>query len=302
VDILHLHGIWECIIRVGAIEARRQGKPYVVSPHGMLDPWSLSQRRWKKRVALAMGYRRMVNRAAFLHCLNQDETRLLAPLHLTCRTRTIPNGVFAQEFARLPSPGTFRRLHPELGEVPYVIFLARLHYKKGLDYLARAFETLAKQIQDLHLVVAGPDGGARSDFEAAIARAGLVARTHVLGPIYGPDKIAALVDATVFCLPSRQEGFSAAILEAMACGTPVVITENCHFPEVAGSSAGYVVPLETAAVADALLSVISDPGKANQMGKAGQDMVRTHYTWPTIARLFVDAYAEVIGRGGPFDT
>jgi len=88
-----------------------------------------------------------------------------------------------------------------------------------------------------------------------------------------------------------------AILEAMACGTPVVISENCHFPEVALSSAGYVVSLEAETVADAILSVLVDPAKAKQMGQAGQKMVREHYTWPEIARLSIDSYTEVRSSG-----
>jgi glycosyltransferase involved in cell wall biosynthesis len=295
-DVLHLHGVWESIIRIGAAESRRLSTPYVVTPHGMLDPWSLAQRRWKKRLALALGYRRAVDGAAFLHCLNEDEARLLAPLGLTCRTRTIPNGISVEEFASLPQAGTFRRQHPELGDAPYVIFLARLHYKKGLDHLARAFEILVGEIPEAHLVVAGPDGGERGNFQAAIARTGLQARVHVLGPIYGADKLAALVDASVFCLPSRQEGFSVAILEALACATPVVITDNCHFPEVVRWSAGHVVPLDAAAVAQALAKTISNPDTARRMGEAGRAMVQQHYTWPDIARQSIDAYVEARTR------
>jgi len=293
-DILHLHGVWESIIRLGAAEARRQGKPYMVAPHGMLDPWSLSQKKLKKRIAMAMGYRAMLNQAAFLHCLNADEERLLSPLRLTCLTRTIPNGVFLDDFAQLPTRGTFRRLHPEVGDAPYVLFLSRLHYKKGLDHLADAFGLLAAKLPDLRLVVVGPDAGARVDFEARIRAAHLVERTHVLGPLYGAEKLAALVDAAAFCLPSRQEGFSVVVLEAMACGTPVVISENCHFPEVALASAGCVVPLQAAAVANALLKIVADPATGRQMGDCGQQLVRQNYTWPAIARLSVDNYAQAI--------
>lgn len=294
-DILHLHGVWETILRVGANEARRAGKPYVVTPHGMLDPWSLAQRKWKKRIALALGYRAMLNGAGFVHCLNADEIRLLAALHLTSPARTIPNGVFPEAFAQLPAKGTFRRLHPELNHAPYVLFLSRLHYKKGLDHLARAFELLATKVPNLRLVVAGPDGGAQREFEAGIARAGLAPRTHLAGPLYGVPKLAAFVDAAVFCLPSRQEGFSLTILEAMACGTPVVITENCHFPEVAEVGAGHVVPLDAAAVAAALLRVLSDASEAKRMGQAGQNLVRMRYLWPRIARLSIGEYSQVTG-------
>ena len=99
----------------------------------------------------------------------------------------------------------------DLGGRRYVVFIARLHYKKGLDYLADAFAIVAPQSPDLDLVVAGPDEGAKSDFEDRIRRAGVGKRVHLVGPLYGPDKFAALVDCTCFCLPSRQEGFSVAV-------------------------------------------------------------------------------------------
>jgi len=289
-DVLHLHGVWESIIRTGAAEARRLGKPYVVAPHGMLDRWSLAQRKWKKRIALALGYRSMLEGAAFIHGLNTDEVRLLAPLHLTCPVRIIPNGVFPEPFASLPPKGTFRRSQPELADAPFVLFLSRLHYKKGLDHLARAFELLADKVPDLRLVVAGPDDGARADFEARVARAGLTGRTHVVGPLYGTAKLAALVDAAAFCLPSRQEGLSVAILEAMACGTPVVISESCHFPEVGEAGAGLAVPLDAEAVARALLRVLSEPGEAARMGQAGRKLTFERYLWSEIAELSIDAY------------
>ena len=293
-DILHLHGIWESIIRVAAAEARQAGRPYVIAPHGMLDPWSLAQRKWKKRIALALGYRTMLNGAAFIHGLNADEVRLLGPLRLRCPTRTIPNGVPPDAFAQLPAKGTFCRLYPQLADAPYVLFLSRLHYKKGLDHLARAFELLASKTPDLQLVIAGPDDGARGDFEQRIARAGLTKRVHLVGSIYGPAKLAAFVDAAAFCLPSRQEGLSVAILEAMACGIPVVISEPCHFPEVAEAGAGQVVPLNAEAVADALWRVLSDANEAQRQGQAGQQLVRERYLWPAIARLSIDDYRQVI--------
>ena len=294
VDVLHLHGVWESILRVGASEARRSGKPYVVAPHGMLDPWSLGQKKLKKQFALAMGYRSMVEGAAFVHCLNSDEERLLSPLHLGCRTRTIPNGIFVDDFAHLPAEGTFRRLHPEVGDDPFVLFLSRLHHKKGLDYLADAFGLLSAKLPSARLVVIGPDNGALADFQERIRAANLVERTHVLGPLYGADKMAALADAAVFCLPSRQEGFSIAILEAMACGVPLVLSENCHFPEVASAGAGYVVPLRAIDLADALFEVVSDSTNGGRMGECGRELVRRDYLWPAIARLSIDSYAQTL--------
>lgn len=291
-DFLHLHGVWETLIRVAAYQAHRAGVPYALAPHGMLDPWSLSQRAWKKRLALALGYRRVLDRAAFLHVLNEDEKRLLEPLGLRSPSRVIPNGIFLEELPDDLKRGEFRLAHGISADARVVIFLGRLHFKKGLDHLAGAFELLASQLPTAHLVVAGPDGGAQESFVDQIRKAGLEHRVTLPGPLYGRAKYAALLDADCFCLPSRQEGFSMAILEAMACGLPVVITQACHFPEVAESGAGEIVTLDPEAVGHALLRVLCDSELRHIRGQAGRALVRQHYTWPHIASLSIEAYRE----------
>jgi glycosyltransferase involved in cell wall biosynthesis len=295
--VVHLHGVWDPLLYAVAGAARAVGKPYVVTPHGMLDPWSLAQKPWKKRLALALGWRAMLDRAAALHLLNADEKALIADLGIKASAVVIPNGVDPAEFDPPPDPALFRRRLPVLADRPYVLFLSRLHYKKGLDYLADAFRIVASHNSCVHLVVAGPDDGARSDFEQRVAAAGLTDRVHLPGPVYGPEKLSAVAGAACFCLPSRQEGFSVAILEALACGTPAVVSTACHFPEVAEVGAGKVVPLDAAAIADALGRVLADGGVRERMGKAGRELVAERFTWPTIAARMIQTYAGLIEAG-----
>jgi glycosyltransferase involved in cell wall biosynthesis len=292
-DFVHIHGLWGGLLGGAAAIARKSHVPFCFRPAGMLDPWSLAQKRWKKRFALALRYRAALNAAAFLHVLNADEQRLIEPLHLAAPMIVLSNGVFLEELEPLPPPGTFRASHPELGAAPFVLFLSRLHPKKGLDVLASAFAELGRQHQTVQLVVAGPDEGAQHDFMRQVTAKGMASRVHVVGPLYGRDKLAALVDAACFCLPSRQEGFSVAITEALACGIPVVISESCHFPEVAAAQAGSVVPLEPAALARALEEILADPARASRMGKAGASLVRLRYTWDAIAAASLTAYRDV---------
>ena len=295
-DVVHLHGLWEPLIREAAVNAHRQGKPYILTPHGMLDPWSLQQRWLKKKLAMLLVFRRVLQRAARLHLLNDDEVELLKPLGLKTPSVVIPNGVFLEEIEPLPARGAFRAKHPELGNDRFVLFLSRLHYKKGLDHLAGAFAIVAKAVASVRLVVAGPDEGARGDFESRIAAAGLTDRTHIVGPLWGRDKFAAMVDAACFCLPSRQEGFSMAITEAMACGSPVVISQACHFPEVGEVGAGEVVTLDDASVAAALLRIVSNDAEAMKMGQAGRELVRSRYTWPVIADRALATYQHMLAE------
>lgn len=289
-DQLHLHGVWEPILVSAATIARHSGLPYCVCPVGMLDTWSLAQKRWKKRLALALGCRRMLDNAAFIHALNRDEVDLMQPVGLRAPAEIIPNGVFIEEFEQLPSPRPFLDLIARPAGRRYVLFLSRLHYKKGLDLLAHAFRQVAAECPDVDLVVAGPDGGAEDDFRTLVRRFGLERRVLMVGPLYGETKLQALVAAACFCLPSRQEGFSIAITEALACGTPVVITHACHFPEVAIAGAGVVTTLEPAEIARGMIEVLENASAAERMGKRGRHLVFENYTWPRIARLTTGLY------------
>ncbi len=294
VDVLHTHGMWEPMMPAMAAVARRRRVAYVVTPHGMLDPYTLSVKPTKKRIALATTHKKFLERASFVHMLNADEASLAAPVLRGAPTRVIPNGIFLEEIEHLPPAGAFRSRHPEIGDRPYVLFLSRLAHKKGLDYLADAFALLHERMPSVELVVAGPDDGQRADFEARIAAHGVGIRVHLVGPQYGADKLAVLRDAAVFCLPSRQEGFSIAITEALAIGLPVVISRACHFPEVSEVNAGIETDLDPREVADALEHVLSDTARARSMGQAGATLVRERFTWPKVAALTIECYEQFI--------
>ena len=289
-DVIHIHGVWDPLLVAAARLGRRRGIPYVIRPAGMLDPWSLSQRRLKKRLAIALVYRRMLSGAVFIHALNADERDLIEPLGITAPTEVHANGVFPDAIELMYESGRFRADHPSLGDRQFFIFIGRLHYKKGLDILGDAYADYLDGGGDWHLVVAGPDEGAREDFAGRIESKGLSDRVHLVGPLYGAEKYRALGDAGAFVLPSRQEGFSNAILEALAGGLPVVITASCHFPEVAESEAGLVTALDAKAFGTAMTRVSSDDIVARRMGKAGRQLVRQHYTWPVIAQQLLEAY------------
>lgn len=293
-DIVHLHEVFSTAAKAAASAARRASVPYVVAPRGCLDPWSLQQKWWKKRLALALGFRGMLDSAAFLHVLNCDEQELIRPLGLRCPTEVLPNGIFLDEVDRyLPPPGQFFSRHPELEGKPFILFLGRLHFKKGLDLLGKAFALLSSKLPDVQLVVIGPDGGMQSTFDYQMTKAKIRDRVHVLGPIYGPAKLAALVDAICVCQLSRQEGFSMTLLESLACSKPVVISRECHFPEVEKMGAGIVVPLEPIAAATALCRLLKDAELRGQMASAARNLVESHFTWPQIAERCVTAYDQV---------
>lgn len=293
-EIAHLHGVWEPPVRRAGRLCERANVPYVLLPHGMLKRWALAVKPFKKKVALALGYRRLLDRAAAVQALNEEERRELAPLGLEKRAFVLPNGAWPVEPGELPPPGEFRAAH-NLGDAPFAFYLSRLHPGKGLDLLAEAFDLVAAQHPTARLVVAGPDDGVLAELQRYKQASPHGARVTLLGPQYGRDKLRGLVDATVFVLPSRNEAFPVAVLDALGVGTPAVVTRTCHFPEVGSEGAGVVVELEARALADALLTVLSDDAKRAEMGVAARALA-ARYAWPDLARACVARYAEVLSR------
>lgn len=291
-DFVHLHGIWNTMMWSAAKAARAAGKPYALMLHGMLDPWSLDHKHLKKRIARPLGVNKFLNGAAFIHALTEEEAGYARANHVTAPARIIPNGVFPEEISPLPDPGAFLASHPALKGRRYALFMGRLHVVKGLDYLAEAFAFAAPRLQDVDLVVAGPDGGQQAAFQQRIAQLGLQGRVHVIGPIYGPAKLEALAGAACFVQPSRQEAFSMSIVEALACGVPAVVTRTCRFPAVETAGAGRVTDLDGQAVGRALVEVLSDEPRRQEMGRRGRELALANFTWPKIAQRLRACYQE----------
>lgn len=298
-QIVHIHGVWEPEIVAAARECRRHRIPYVIETFGTLNPWSLDQKRLKKRLFLKLLHGRMLRRSCFLHALNPQEAGHLAALKLGTEIEVFPNGVFLEEFAE-SDPDAARRSVPGLGASPFVLFMARLHPMKGLDLLADAFVQAASQVGAAHLVVAGPRDIGAQDFEHRIAAAGLGDRVHLVGEVSGERKRGLLQAASLFAQPSRNEGFSVSILEALASGRPVVITPECNFPEVAEHEAGLVVPFDIAAVAGAIQRLLCDQETGLRMGRNARRLVERDYTWEAIATRCVEAYRRGIERAASF--
>jgi glycosyltransferase involved in cell wall biosynthesis len=287
---VHLHGVWDPLIATAAGRASRSGGAYGIAPHGMLDPWCLSRKRIKKGIALRLGIKRMLDDAAFMHVLTESEGRQVGGVAGRAPAVVIPNGVDLPEIDGKASGPEIWETVPVLRRRRYILFLGRLHYKKGLDLLVSAYRLIAQGWRDVDLVIAGPDFGERAPLESRIRSLSLARRIHLPGPLYGPAKLSALKHAACFCLPSRSEGFSVAIVEALACRVPVVISEQCHFPEAGQAGAGIVVPLEVASLANGLAALLDDPRRRETAGLAGRRLVEGRYTWPAVAASAVDAY------------
>jgi glycosyltransferase involved in cell wall biosynthesis len=299
-EVVHLHGLWQAQTRRGARSARSAGVPYVVAAHGMAEPWALRHKYWKKRIYLALLESKNLRRASCLHALSRPEIqhlRALAPWTPICY---IPNGVDIAFSQDLPPRSILEADHPELRGKFVLLFFGRLHVKKGLDILADALGRIAGDRPDIHLLLAGNDGGAWSPFRDRMEQLGLGSRMTYLGYASGERARQVWAAADAFILPSYSEGFSMAILEAMACRIPSIITTACHFPEAAASQAAVVVRPDVDAVNQGLRDLLErSPRQRDELGLNGRRLVEQHYTWDRQAAHLAAVYRWLIGGGTP---
>jgi glycosyltransferase involved in cell wall biosynthesis len=292
-DVVHIHAVWEEIQHRAVKLARRFKKPYLFTPHGMLDRWSLAQSRLKKQIYLALRLRNDLARASALHFADELERDLAAGLNLSTPTLVEKHVVDLSEFQSLPSAGQFRQRHPDLGDRPIILFLSRIHPKKGLDLLIPAFAKLKST--NASLVLAGPAEKEYQSHLTELARQhGVKDRMHFTGMLYGPDRVTAMVDATVFVLPSRQENFGIVVIESLAAGTPVVISDQVNIHrQITEAQVGQVVPVNVDALAQAIDRYLSDDVLRADTAQRARPFVWKTYDRTEIARHWCEHYQRL---------
>ena len=294
-DIVHVHGVWHFGGWLAARIAKRKGVPYVVSLHGELDGRRLRHKHVKKRIYRALLLDDMLRNANALHAVSTVECGHAARLGLTTPVFVCPNGVDLAVFSE-PADADLLAEHRALRDKRIILYMGRIESLKGLDVLARAFIDVAKEYHDVALLVAGRDEDGTLDAVSRTLRgAGVADRVALAGFLVGKRKSAALARADVFVLSSFSEGFSIAVVEALAAGLPVVISRECNFPEVERAGAGFVVPSAHAPVAKAIAAILEDSDLAKCMGENARRLVEEHYQWPAIARRMAQRYRALCG-------
>jgi glycosyltransferase involved in cell wall biosynthesis len=255
-----------------------------VSARGSLQQWGLGQKRWKKVPYWWAIERGNLKAATALHATAKAEADEIARVLPHARVFVVPNGCDPVSLPDVPR-------HPTR-----VVFLGRIHKKKGLDVLVPALSEVARAKPEVETIIAGPDeDGEWKKIERAIERAYPKPRIHYVGPLYGEEKFRLLAGSSVFVLPSHSENFGMSVVEAMACGTPVVVSRNCPWEEVVTAGAGYWIDNAPSAIASAIIGIIEDPAKAAQMGDAARELAR-RYSWPALGRSMAREYGSLVGK------
>jgi glycosyltransferase involved in cell wall biosynthesis len=288
-DFVHLHGIWGVGSRALARWAPRSGTPYAVSPRGMLDAWALRRSNVKKRFSAAIWERKLLRNANFLHALTSNEAAAMRAFGHAGPIILLPNGV---DVPKLTDDQLF-------SERKIMLFMARLHPKKGAEELIRGWSLLPEEIRhEWILVIAGRDEvGLLGHLRRMAAAFGLSKDVIFTGGLHGTEKRDFLRKASAFILPSYSEGLPMAVLEAWADALPVFMTTECNLDEGFEAGAAYKITTQPNNIAEVLAVALKDENSLKATGRAGRQLVETRYGWNTIAERLLEAYRFEIHEG-----
>ncbi|RIV21230.1 glycosyltransferase [Fibrisoma montanum] len=296
-DVIHCHGLWHFGTLAPFMVDKQVAK--VVTIHGVLDRWVYAHNQWKKKLIDGLAQKAFLRRADVVHINNTDEQQDLLRYFGFQHPNVviIPNGVKLSDFAQLPPKGLFRAKFGLPTDRKLVLFMSRLNSKKGLDLLLPAFRDYVRQHPDTVLALAGSDDGYGEATRQFIEQHNLGESMRLVGMLTGDDKKAALADADLFTLPSYSEGFSMAVLEAMAAGTPTLVSDRVGFGEtIRQHEAAQLVELTPDGVRAGLERILADDALRHRISQNATALLRAQYDIDVVAKRLLDAYTKVVKK------
>lgn len=284
-NLVHLHGTWSPILAIVAYLAHSRNIPFIVSPHGCLEPWALGHRKLKKQLALAVYQRWVLENAALLVATAGQELASIRALGLEGPVAVVPNGV---ELVAEPKrcAGSSRK----------ILYLSRIHPQKGLTDLVMAWARVRQP--GWRLVIAGPsEGGFEEEIKSLTRKLGIEEDFDFPGVVSGQKKERCFSEAAVFILPTYSENFGIAVAEALARGIPVITTMGAPWRELETHQCGWWVTPGVDGIAGALSAALATPGEILQcMGARGKALIEQKYSWDLIGQKALNAAEWVLGQ------
>ena len=288
-DVVHINGCWQPQLLFFQRAAQSLRIPVVLSPHGMLEPWIVKRHYWtRKWPAIQLYQRGLVKRANYLHATADTEKDNLLRLGWNPRIAVIPNAVNIEELPLKDNWSLKRR----------IVFMSRLHFKKGIELLLEALSHLKPYLDGYEVIIAGEG---EPDYVETLKKAaisfGLSEFVKFVGGVYGAEKVCLLQSADFFVLPTYSENFGIVVAEALACGTPVITTHGTPWRELEENECGWYIPIGANAMEETLKKAISVKEKnLERMGRNGRYLVESSFSSQGVALRFLQLYKDFLGK------
>ena len=289
-ELIQIQSVWEMPYHKVILEARKQNIPYIVTPRGMLEPWSLSQKKWKKKLAWWLYQRNDVQKSACVFTTAKMEAEHVSNLGITTCKAVIPNGIETDAY---PCKSSVEGIKKQ------VLFLSRVHVNTGIELLFEAWKRLHSDYVDWQLLVIG-NGEAEyiHSLENRAESLGLKDSIKILPPVFGEAKIKVYQESALFCLPSFSENFGMVIAEAMSCGTPVITTTNCPWEILNETNTGWCIDLSVDNLERALREAFAmNPVDLYEMGQKASKLIYDNFDYRSVTHKTLRLYEWLLNSG-----
>ncbi|MBD2357533.1 glycosyltransferase [Tolypothrix sp. FACHB-123] len=300
-DLIHNHGLWMFPNLYARQAAVRNKVSLVISPRGMLEPWSLNNSWHKKCLAWILYEQKNLNSATAFHATSAEEVNSIRRLGYKQPIALIPNGISVPAINNQPGRQILINNFPELVNKKWLLFLSRIHPKKGLDNLLDVWHSLTNHFPEWHLIIAGPDLiGYREKLELKVEKLNLRQQVTFTGMLSGQQKFSALSNADLFVLPTHSENFGIVVAESLAYGVPVITTKGAPWEDLQYYGCGWWIEDNQQALKVALFNAMQMSVIERQiMGLKGRDLVEAKYSWNSIAKEMANFYQWILHGGEP---
>ena len=287
-DLVHIHALWSPILHQVARWARTRHIPTVWSPHGMLTPWAMNNKKWKKWLGWWLYQKWDLMRANLIHVTAQSEVEDVRRMGLKNKIMVAPLGVRVNT--------NTERIKREDGK-KVLLFVSRVQRKKGLFNLARAWAQLPTKAKMNWIVrIVGPDQeNHTAELKQLCATLKVEADFEFVGPKYGDELAREYASANMFVLPTHSENFGSVVIESLAHGVPVICTKGAPWDELESHKCGWWIDIGVEPLTQALKEAMSLSDKDRQaMGESGKKLIADKYTWGAVAEKMIKGYEEVV--------
>lgn len=298
-SVISQHGLWLHYGRVAKNVGRSRNVPVIIHPHGMLEPWALRRSNWKKQMTGRLWEFENLHGAACLRVTSTQELESVRSFGLKNPVAVIPNGIDTKDYERLPAASEAERMLPQLKDKRVLLFLSRVHPKKGLPLLLRAWRELGAERREWLLVIAGPDQGGHTDeLKRMVEEMKLSASVAFPGALFGTEKLAAYALADLFVLPSYSENFGVVVAEALAAGLPVLTTSGTPWKNLSERGCGWCSEATVEQLSETLRAALSlSKRELVEMGAKGREWMRRDFSWEQLAAQMIEVCEWTLNGG-----